>query len=125
MSKRITKALKKTVKQGQTNTLDLDILCKWIMHKNIDILQACGALEDKVERCNDRIKTSSKHDLTAMDSGAKNAMKKFTDHVNNENVESANKIGKMIIDMEQIEKRASKNLTEQNKAVDKLKSEVK
>jgi ribosomal protein S20 len=95
------------------------------MHKNIDILQACGALEDKVERCNDRIKTSSKHDLTAMDSGAKNAMKKFTDHVNNENVESANKIGKMIIDMEQIEKRASKNLTEQNKAVDKLKSEVK
>ena len=23
------------IKQGNTNTLDLDILCKWIMHKTL------------------------------------------------------------------------------------------
>ena len=113
------------IKQGNTNTLDLDILCKWIMHKNLDILHACGALENKVERCNDRINTSAKQDLTAMESAAMMAMKTFTDHVNKENVQSANKIWKMIIDMEQIEKRTTKNLKEHQKSCDRLKSEVK
>jgi hypothetical protein len=117
--------IENVIKQGKTNTLDLDILCKWIMHKNLDILQACGALDNKVERCNDRIKTSAKQDLNAMDSAAKTAMKSFTDHVNKENIQSANKIGKLIIDVEQTEKRTSKNLKEHQKSCDRLKSEVK
>ena len=82
-------------------------------------------MENKVERCNDRVKTAAKQDLNAMDLAAKNAMNNFTDHVNKENIASANKLGKLLIDMDKIEKRATKNLTEQNKAVDKLKSEVK
>ena len=52
-------------------------------------------------------------------------MQTFTDHVQVETKASTATMGKLKIEMENIEKRTKRNLVEHNKSVEKLKSEVK
>lgn len=107
-------------------TLDLDVLCKRILNKNIEVLQACNQLDQKVTNCNDIINTSTViEDKKTIMIASTAAMKTCTNHVNRETSNSSTEIGKMRIEMENIEKRTKQNLTEHNKSVDKLKSEVK
>ena len=125
LSKHEYETIETVIKQGKTNTLDLDILCKWIMHKNVDVLNACGQLDDKVVNWNNKFTTNVQKDHQTMLTTSKLAMTTFTDHVNTETKESTKALGTLKIDMENIEKRTKRNLQEHSKSVEKLKSEVK
>ena len=58
------------------------------MHKNKDILQACYQLDNKVDNCNETVLSKVQQDHQTLMKTSKLAMKTFTDHVNEENMES-------------------------------------
>ena len=116
--------IEKVIKKGETNTLDLDVLCKWIMQKNVDILQVCDQLDNKVDKCNKSITTTVKQDHKDLMRASKTAMTTFTNHVHEETLESANKTEKLRIEMEQLEQKTVKSLNAHNKSMEKVKSEM-
>ena len=125
LSKNEYDTIEKVIQKGKTDTLDLDILCKWIMHKNVDIFNACGKIDSKVGNWNQTITSNVKKDQKTILKASTLAMQTFTDHVKVETKESTATMGHLKLEMENIEMRTKRNLLDHSKAVDKLKSEVK
>ena len=115
----------KAIADGSVDELEVNLLCKWILHKGAEVQEMCDTISKVEKKCKTTMESAIKKDSDTILNTIEKASIKFANQMNDVTNDAKEEFKSIQIKMNDVQTRSHSNVKTHQKIIDKAKGELK